>query len=302
VVVRTLFRRSAGFGELVAQGLDLRVQFVALLLGFQQRLVLLRELLFPDFELLTGDELPGGGGPGHQIVAPRRGVSSGGGGVGARQPVTAVVELLHHLQGVGGARGLGVVHRLVSHLLDEPGLLKDHLGQAVLKHGVVQQGPQALVVGHPEEGVVAVEPVHHGLQGKPGVEARRPGIPRHGTFGLGGGFGNGGEVLGEEGEVAHDRRPRWGGGVIPKCSELAIGAQGSLVPRGFFPGFPAWGPGGGETVVFPMAVTAPRRKPGTGATRRGHPAPPHGPASESFAAPRPRRWRQSGAAGRGGAL
>ncbi|OPZ59918.1 MAG: hypothetical protein BWY88_00623 [Synergistetes bacterium ADurb.Bin520] len=129
VVVRTLFRRSAGLGELVAQGLDFRVQGVTLLLGFQQRLVSLRELLFPSFELLTGDELPGGGGLGHQIVAPGRGVSSGGGGVGARQPVTAVVELLHHPQGVGGARGLGVVHRLVSHLLDEPGLLKDRLGQ-----------------------------------------------------------------------------------------------------------------------------------------------------------------------------
>ena len=66
----------------------------------------------------------------------------------------------------------------------------------------MQQSPEALVVGHPQPGIVPVDPVDYRLQCEVGVETSRPGIAHDVAFRLRGGFRNGAERTGNEVEVA----------------------------------------------------------------------------------------------------
>lgn len=60
----------------------------------------------------------------------------------------------------------------------------------------MQQGPEALVVGQPQRGVVAVEPMHDGLQREAGVEASGAGVAVDVALRLRGGLGDGVERSG----------------------------------------------------------------------------------------------------------
>jgi hypothetical protein len=112
-----------------------------------------------------------------------------------------MVQLPDHLQGIVLPHRPRVVYRLIPHLLDHPRLLEHRLGQQVLKARLMQQRPQAVVIGHGQGRIMAVEPVHQRLQAEAAVKAGGAGVAVDVAFRQDGRFGDGAERVGQEREV-----------------------------------------------------------------------------------------------------
>lgn len=86
---------------------------------------------------------------------------------------------------------------------DQLGFMKKDLGDEVLKGWLVKEGAEFVVVGHVQRSLMAIEPVNEGFEGEAGMEAGGARVAVDVAFGSGGGFGDGAELAGEEGEVSH---------------------------------------------------------------------------------------------------
>ena len=114
-----------------------------------------------------------------------------------------MVQIPDDLQSVVLAKRAGIVGGLIADLLNDAGFLEDGFRQEIPETGIMNQGSETRVVGHPEAGVVAVEPVDSGLQCEACMEAGGAGIAHDVPLRLAGGFRKIPEACGEKGEVAH---------------------------------------------------------------------------------------------------
>lgn len=92
---------------------------------------------------------------------------------------------------------------VVADIFDQLGFMKKDLGDEVLKGWLVKEGAEFVVVGHVQRSLMAIEPVNEGFEGEAGMEAGGARVAVDVAFGSGGGFGDGAELAGEEGEVSH---------------------------------------------------------------------------------------------------
>jgi hypothetical protein len=95
------------------------------------------------------------------------------------------------------------VHGAVSHPLDYTRLLKDRPRKQVLKGGLVEQRPEAVVVGHPKRRIAPEKPVHCNLQREARMKACRARVAGNIPLRPNRGLGDIPKVIRKEGEVTH---------------------------------------------------------------------------------------------------